>query len=90
MFLVQMVFVIFTAFAAHIVGANIVRLIIFLFFFSLLKRKKEAKKEKLSPTLVCAAVYRTKGSAIFVTQNINSPEGGTGSLSAVRKIVFLR
>ncbi len=46
-----------------------------LFFFSLLKRKKEAKKEKLSPTLVGAAVYRTKGNAIFVTQNINPPEG---------------
>ena len=42
------------------VGANIVRPSIFfkkfsqelLFFFSLLKRKKEAKKEKLSPTLI--------------------------------------
>ena len=82
--LVQTVFVVFMAFATHIVGANIVRPIIFsqslfqekLFFFSLLKRKKEAKKEKLSPTLVCAAVYYTKGNAIFVTQNINPPEGG--------------
>ena len=60
MFLVQAVDVIIMAFAAQIVGAHIVRPIIlfqkfsqeFLFFFSLLKRKKEAKKEKLSPTLV--------------------------------------
>ena len=36
----------------------------FLFFFSLLKRKKEAKKEKISPTLVCAAMYYTKDSVL--------------------------
>ena len=66
MLLVQVVFVVFTAFATHIVGANIVRPIFFLFFFSLLKRKKEAKKEKLSPTLTCAAVYRTKGSVLLL------------------------
>ena len=45
------------------------------FFFSLLKRKKEAKKEKFSPTLVCAAMHHTKGNTIFVTRNINPPEG---------------
>ena len=88
MSLVQAVFVVFTAFAMHIVGANMVRPIFFLFFFSLLKRKKEAKKEKISPTLTCAAVYYTKGNAIFVTQNKNPPEGGTGGCCRRKTVLF--
>ena len=48
------------------------------FFFSLLKRKKEAKKEKNSPTLIL------HGNASHEDlSNKNPPAGQTGGLSAV-------
>ena len=48
----------------------------FLFFFSLLKRKKEAKKEKLSPALVlCGNVSHDWQCGHSVTYNKNPPEG---------------
>ena len=90
MLLAQTVFVIFTAFAAHIVGANIVRLIIFLFFFSLLKRKKEAKKEKLSPTLVLHGNVSHERQRYFRYAKHKSPGGVVGGLSAVTLPFFLR
>ena len=47
-----------------------------LFFFSLLKRKKEAKKEKLSPALVlCGNVSHDWQCGHSVTYNKNPPEG---------------
>ena len=48
------------------------------FFFSLLKRKKKQKKKRSRLPLFRTAMRHTKGNTIFVTHNINSPEGGTG------------
>ena len=48
------------------------------FFFSLLKRKKEAKKEKNSPTLILHSNVSHED-----LSNKNPPAGQTGGLSAV-------
>ena len=52
------------------------------------KEKKKQKKKSSRLPLFCAAMYRTKGSAIFVTHNINSPEGGTGGCCRRKTALF--
>ena len=58
--------------------------------FSLLKRKKEAKKEKLSPTLVLHGNVPHERQYYFCYAQHKSPGGVVGGLSAVTLPFFLR
>ena len=60
------------------------------FFFSLLKRKKEAKKEKFSPTLVCGGNALHERKYYFWYAQHKSPGGVVGGLSAVTLPFSLR
>ena len=58
------------------------------FFFSLLKRKKEAKKEKLSPTLVSHGNALHERQHDFRYAQHKSPGGGEQAAAAAVRLPF--